>query len=126
MCYKKQQEKYPVNRLGALTKHHLRPRSKGGLGLPDNISHVPEKLHNAYHLLFLNHSPTKIAHILNNHWIDSDYTMIAVHKDDIEAVNDFISSRGLSKYWYPLTTEDYDWEGQQNEPLAIPGRGSTI
>jgi len=98
VCYKKTNERYPFEKLGPLTKHHLRPRSKGGLGYPRNISHVPEKLHNAYHLLFCNFAPATVAHILNNHWIDPDFTMMAIKDEDVEAVKDFLTSRHLRKY----------------------------
>lgn len=92
MCYKKTNEDYPVEKLGKLTKHHRRCKSRGGTCTIQNISYVPQKLHEKYHDLFCNFSPTKIAHILNEHWIDPDYTMIAVHKDDLDAVNRAIGS----------------------------------
>lgn len=97
MCYKKNQEGYP-DRLGNLTKHHLLPRSKGGLNKKNNISYVPEKLHNHWHALFSNFSPTKIAHIINEHWIPRDLTMVVFTKEEMEAIRDTLSKLHLSKY----------------------------
>ena len=81
MCYEKSNIPYRTDRLGKLTKHHRRPRSKGGSDLPENISLVPEKLHNAWHLLFSNCSVSEIARIMNEHWIDDVYYMVAVPKE---------------------------------------------
>ena len=74
MCYRKTKEQYPEHKLGQLTLHHRTPKSKGGTDLPNNISYVPEKLHNAYHLLFSTHLPHKvaqIAHLFEQNSIDS-------------------------------------------------------
>lgn len=58
--------------------HHRKPRSRGGDNSPRNIVRVPRNKHEAFHLLFENHSPEEIATILNDFWIDTDYFMVAV------------------------------------------------
>lgn len=90
MCYKKQNLLYPADKLGKLTRHHRLPRSVGGKHEGENISFVPEKLHNAYHLLWANNSATKIAENLNTHWIDPSYVMVAVPKEDYEKVQEVL------------------------------------
>ena len=86
MCYKKQNLLYPADKLGKLTKHHLRPRSLKGECTESNISYVPEKLHQAWHLLFSNLPPERISQIINEHWLDPGYIMIAIPKEDYEKV----------------------------------------
>ena len=56
-----------------MTKHHRRPRSKGGDGKPDNISEVTRTQHEAWHTLFDNFDPQKICQIINDVWIDKRY-----------------------------------------------------
>lgn len=85
MCYLKNNQYYPTQ-LGNLTRHHRRPRSKGGKNTDENISMVPEKLHQAWHLLFQNDSPAKVAEIINEHWGDPDYAYIPVPKDFLEVI----------------------------------------
>lgn len=86
MCYRKQNLLYPADKLGPLTRHHRRPRSKGGKHEGDNISFVPNKLHEAYHLLFANNSVNRIAEILNDHFIDPDYFMVPVPRDFLDVI----------------------------------------
>lgn len=86
MCYKKQNKLYPADKLGPLTRHHRRPRSLNGSHEGENISFVPNKLHEAYHLLFSNNSVNKIAEILNDHFIDNDYVMVPIPKELLETV----------------------------------------
>lgn len=81
MCYK---GKLYDPSLGALTRHHRIPKSRGGIGLSNNISHVPEKLHRSYHTLFANHLPEDVARILNEHWVSNDYHMVAVLKSEMK------------------------------------------
>jgi len=69
-----------------MTRHHRKPRCRGGGGLKNNISKVPENLHQAYHLLFGEGHPEKVAAILNNTWIDTDYILIPVPKDFAEGI----------------------------------------
>lgn len=92
MCYKKSNLLYPAHKLGELTKHHKRPRSRKGTSVPENISYVPRKLHDAYHLLFSNNSPQRIAEILNEHWIDSEVKLVVVPKELLDKVIHLLSS----------------------------------
>lgn len=91
MCYKKTNQNYPTDRLGSLTRHHRRPKSKGGANEGENISFVPEKLHNAWHLLFANYSVSKVAEIMNEHWVDPDYVMIPIPKDFLDVIYQTLS-----------------------------------
>lgn len=86
MCYQKSNLLYPFDKLGPLTGHHRRPRSHGGKRNEENLSYVPNKLHEAYHLLFSNNSVNRIADILNEHWIDPDYVMVPVPKEFLESI----------------------------------------
>lgn len=96
VCYKKSKRLYPADKLGNLTRHHRCPRSLGGKHEGENISFVPEKLHNAYHLLFANNPVTKIADIMNEHWVDPEYVLVAIPKEDLQRVIDALVSS--SKY----------------------------
>lgn len=91
MCYRKNNSDYPTDKLGPLTRHHRRPKSKGGANEGDNISFVPEKLHCAWHLLFANYSPAKIAEIINEHWGDPDYFYVPVPKDFLDVIYQTLS-----------------------------------
>lgn len=86
MCYKKQNKLYNAEKLGPLTRHHRRCRSNGGKHEGENISFVPEKLHQAFHLIFSNNSVTRIAEILNEDFIDPDYIMVPIPKELLETV----------------------------------------
>ena len=35
-----------------ITRHHLKPRTRGGKGDPENIVRIPEDMHRAFHTLF--------------------------------------------------------------------------
>jgi len=65
-------------------KHHRKPRSLGGTDEARNISVVCRDKHAAFHLLFKNHPPERIAMIINNVWLDPDYVFIAVKKEDLK------------------------------------------
>lgn len=54
-------------------KHHRKPRSLGGDNSKENISVVDRDKHDAWHLLFKNHPPERIAIIINNIWLDPNY-----------------------------------------------------
>lgn len=60
-----------------ITKHHKKPKSIGGTNAVQNISHVPEAQHEAWHLLFSNMTVPTIVAILNEKWIDPDYEITA-------------------------------------------------
>jgi len=54
--------------------HHKKCRSNGGTNEPENLVHVPDHLHRAWHCLFNNHTPQEIADIINAVWLDHDFT----------------------------------------------------
>jgi len=62
------------------TRHHRRPRSLGGGNEKTNISFVSQNKHRAWHTLFSNYSPYRIADIINDDWLDSDYMFIVVKR----------------------------------------------
>jgi len=59
------------------SKHHRRPRSRGGGSESENISLVPVNLHVAYHILFANMLPEEIVKVLNDMWIPRDWEIVA-------------------------------------------------
>jgi len=63
------------------TKHHRKPKSLGGEKTHRNISLLPERLHAAWHELFLNYTPEQIAREINCHYIDPDYVVLVRRKD---------------------------------------------
>ena len=92
MCYKKANQLYNMESLGPLTRHHRRPRSQGGRHEGDNISFVPNKLHEAYHLLFANNSVKRISEILNEHWIDPETALVPIPRDLLQTIYKIIST----------------------------------
>ena len=64
------------------TRHHLLPRSMGGKDDEDNIVMLPENVHNAWHLLFANKPPEKVAEIINKWFIPKDWEFIARKRED--------------------------------------------
>lgn len=62
------------------TRHHRKPQSEGVNDDPTNISHVPIKKHQAWHTLFRDFKPEKIASIINQIWLDPDYKFFAYRK----------------------------------------------
>lgn len=59
-----------------MSEHHRRPRSLEGHSNPENISIVPIKEHQAWHLLFKNRSPEVITGIINKTWIDPEWELV--------------------------------------------------
>jgi hypothetical protein len=59
------------------TRHHRKPRSKGGSNMVSNISRLPDRLHQAWHLLFCNYHPTVIANIINELYLDPEWELVA-------------------------------------------------
>jgi len=66
------------------SRHHRKPRSLGGQTIPENISSVDIKKHQAWHTLFNNMEAPLICKMLNRIWIDPSYTFICVRKDEYE------------------------------------------
>lgn len=86
MCYRKNGLLYPAHKLGPLTKHHLKPTSVGGKNTEHNVSYIPQKLHEAWHLLFSNNQPPRIASYITEHFLDKDYVMMAIPADLVDDV----------------------------------------
>jgi len=63
------------------SKHHRKPRSRGGDGELRNISFLPSKKHSAFHLLFQNWEPERIAMELNRFYLDPDWELVAIRKE---------------------------------------------
>lgn len=63
-------------------KHHRRARSNGGDSSPRNISVVNKRQHVFFHGLFSDTRPEAIARELNAKWVDPDYIIIAIPKED--------------------------------------------
>ncbi len=64
-----------------LTRHHRKPRSLGGTAAQTNISRLPPKKHDAWHILFRNLEPEQIAEEINRFYLDPDYEFVAVRKE---------------------------------------------
>lgn len=64
------------------TKHHRRCRSNGGTNDDGNISKVTPKEHEAWHTLFGNLEPEAIARRINAIWLDPDWEMVALRRDE--------------------------------------------
>lgn len=58
-----------------LTKHHRKPKSLGGGG-GDNISELPKSKHSAWHTLFRNFDPYRIAEEINERYLDPNYEFV--------------------------------------------------
>jgi ATP-dependent Lon protease len=48
--------------------------------------------------MFSNYTPTKIAQIINEHWIPRDITMVALNEEELKLVEDVLSKHHLKKY----------------------------
>ena len=64
-----------------LTFHHRKPKSLGGRREPQNLIRLPHKKHQAWHFLFMNFTPERIAEEINQKYLDPDYEVIAVRKE---------------------------------------------
>ena len=75
-------------------RHHRKSRARSGSNDESNLVEVPIRLHQFYHSFFAEGTyPPDMARKLNN-WIDPDYVMIAVTRED---------SRKMLKYLSQLT-----------------------
>jgi hypothetical protein len=61
--------------------HHRKPRSIGGRNEPRNRVLLPCKKHDAWHLLFANFTPERIAEEINRLYLDPDYVIVARKRD---------------------------------------------
>lgn len=59
-----------------MTRHHRKPKSLGGATTGRNISLLPDKKHKAWHFLFSNLPPWKIAEEINRLYLDPDYLVV--------------------------------------------------
>jgi cbb3-type cytochrome oxidase cytochrome c subunit len=64
-----------------LTFHHRKPKSLGGMRTPENLILLPDKKHDAWHLLFVNYPPEQIAAEINAKYIDPEYEIIVRKKN---------------------------------------------
>jgi len=55
-----------------MTKHHIRPHSRGGKTNDENIVLKNDKQHKAYHLLFKNALPEEAVMIILKEWFYKD------------------------------------------------------
>lgn len=78
------------------TKHHRKCVKNGGQNDPRNISLIPSKHHEAYHLIFGHMTPEKLASELNRKYIDPDYRMVAVHRERGLTVEQVLSFREVN------------------------------
>lgn len=62
------------------TTHHRKPRSLGGSSNDRNLSEIPHDKHVAWHLLFINWDPFRIAEEINAKYLDPDYEFVARRK----------------------------------------------
>lgn len=60
----------------ALQRHHRKCKSNGGTYARRNISKVKPTQHQAFHTLFANADTYRIAEILNETWIDTEYFLV--------------------------------------------------
>jgi len=63
------------------TKHHRKPKSLGGTGEPRNVVWLPNKKHEAFHLLFSNKTPQEIADEMTRFYLDPDFVMVAMRRE---------------------------------------------
>ncbi len=72
-------QKAPRNyRSRSTSIHHRKPRSLGGRSIPRNLSELTVTKHTAWHVLFQNFTPERIAYEISERYLDPDYRMIAV------------------------------------------------
>lgn len=62
------------------TNHHRLSKDKGGGDEPENISIVPQNLHEHFHGLFGTAGPEEIAKVLTDIWIPTTHELIAIRR----------------------------------------------
>lgn len=62
------------------SNHHRKPHSLGGSSDEKNISELPRSRHAAWHTLFQNWAPERIAEEINKRYLDPDWEMVAIKK----------------------------------------------
>jgi hypothetical protein len=63
------------------TLHHRKPTSIGGKNEPRNLIKLPCNKHAAWHLLFGNLTPERIAEEITKRYLDPDYELVARRTD---------------------------------------------
>jgi len=75
-----------VKKVKRTNRHHRKSRALEGSDDGDNIVDVPKRLHQFYHAFFCEGTyPPDMAKKLNN-WIDKDFVMVAIPKEDARKV----------------------------------------
>ncbi len=73
-------------------RHHRKPCSLGGKNDSENISKVSRKAHRSWHNLFVNYDARTICGIINALWLDPDYSLVCVKKENANRVVEFNDS----------------------------------
>ena len=63
------------------SRHHRKPRSRGGSNQMGNISIVSQRHHDAWHEMFSNLDPFHICEAINQKWLDPAYEFICRKKE---------------------------------------------
>lgn len=64
------------------TRHHRKPKVRGGKANSGNISRVPQAQHRAFHTLFQTMTVPEIASLLNSVWIDPSWELVPQRRQD--------------------------------------------
>ena len=67
-------------RLERTSLHHKKPQSLGGTDEPRNLSRLPISRHQAWHVLFSNFTPERIAQEINKRYLDPDFEFIVIER----------------------------------------------
>lgn len=67
-----------------ITKHHIIPRSRGGITEKDNIAYISHGEHDLYHQLFYNKVPEEILHYLVNTFWNGNIEFLKNYLEEIE------------------------------------------
>jgi len=72
-------------------RHHRKSRARNGSNDPSNLIEVPVRLHQFYHAFFAEGTyPPDMARKLND-WIDPDWCMVAIPKEDVRKVKNLLT-----------------------------------
>jgi len=63
-----------------VSKHHIHPRSRSGLNVPENEVYQSAKKHAAFHILFYNMIPEEIGEYLAKDWWKDKYNIVVERK----------------------------------------------
>jgi len=58
--------------------HHRKPKSLGGDSSERNLTELPRSKHAAWHTLFRNFTPERIAQEINERYLDPNYRFVVV------------------------------------------------